>query len=396
MLFSLLVLLHFQASILQISLSSHMLQGYSVGMTVVLSVTKLLAYLALIHFHKLTLTNAILADTLGYGLMYAGLHIAHARYCTPRRMARGFSPQPAERRRLFRYSFFNNFNDAGTLLLTSKSDNFFIAALMNPVAVGTYAFYGRLNEMASQLLPSRLFSNVIQPVFFAVPANEAKIRIPRYFSFILNLANMVQLPMVAYAIAFHAEIVTVLFGGKYLDSSWLLPIIVGFATVGRMGEPVRMVAQYQEKASLILLSKVFGIYNLVAILVLVPIAGVYGAAIATGSAQAMKTLYLWWHVRDMARWTNFRAVLNDDAADLGQLHSRVRSVEEHAGYAALRASACRRNPVWSCGSAVCAWPGAVAFRSPDPGVSSAWTRSARSRVAGHSSQSARDVSSSTS
>ncbi len=257
----------------------------------------------------MTLTNAILADTLGYGLMYAGLHIAHARYCTPRRMARGFSPQPAERRRLFRYSFFNNFNDAGSLLLTSKSDNFFIAALINPVAVATYAFYGRLNEMSSQLLPSRLFSNVIQPVFFAVPANEAKIRIPRYFSFILNMANIVQLPTVTYATAFHAEIVTVLFGGKYLDSSWLLPIILAFATVGRMGEPVGMVAQYQEKAALILLSKVFGIYNLVAILVLVPIAGVYGAAIATGSAQAMKTLYLWWHVRDMARWTNFRVVL---------------------------------------------------------------------------------------
>ena len=72
----------------------------------------------------------------------------------------------------------------------------------------------------------------------------------------MNLTNVVQLPMAAYAIAFHAEIVTVLFGGKFLDSSWLLPLIVGFATVGRVGEPVTLVAQYQEKASIILLSKV--------------------------------------------------------------------------------------------------------------------------------------------
>ncbi len=309
MLFSLLVLLHFQASILQISLSSHMLQGYSVGMTVVLSVVKLLAYLVLIHFHELTLTNALLADTLGYGLMYTGLRIAHARYCTPRRLAPAFRPDPVERRRLLRYSFYNNFNDAGTLLLTAKSDNFFIAALMNPLAVGTYAFYVRLNEMASGLLPSRQFSNMIQPLLFAVPASEAEDKIPRYFTFMLNLTNVVQLPMTTYAIAFHAEIVTVLFGGKFLDSSWLLPIIVGFATVGRLGDPVTYVAQYQEKASIILVSKIFGIYNLAAILVLVPLAGVYGAAIATGSAQVMKTLYLWWHVRDTARWTNFRAVL---------------------------------------------------------------------------------------
>ncbi len=44
-------------------------------------------------------------------------------------------------------------------------------------------------------------------------------------------------------------------------------------------------------------------------LALVPIAGVYGAAIPTGSAQIMRALYLWWHVRDFARWANFRAAL---------------------------------------------------------------------------------------
>ena len=309
MLFSVLILLHFQASILQISLSSHMLQGYSVGMTVVLSVAKLLAYLVLIHYHKLSLTSAILADTVGYGLMYAGLRIAHARFCVPPQGQTGFTPNRTERRRLLRYSFFNNFNDAGTLLLTAKSDNFFIAALMNPVAVGTYSFYLRLNEMVANLLPIRQFSNIIQPLFFAVPASEAQSRIPRYFSLIVNLTNAVQLPMAAYAVAFHAEIVTVLFGGKFLDSSWLLPLIVGLAIVGRLGEPAAFVVQYREKAGILLLSKIAAIYNLVAILALVPIAGVYGAAIATGSAQIMKALYLWWHVRDIARWANFRAAL---------------------------------------------------------------------------------------
>jgi O-antigen/teichoic acid export membrane protein len=308
MFFSVLILLHFQASILQISLSSHMLQGYSVGMTVVLSVAKLLAYLVLIQFHKLSLTSAIVADTVGYGLMYVGLRIAHAKFCAaPGQPA--FKPDRTERRRLLRYSFLNNFNDAGTLLLTSKSDNFFIAAMMSPVAVGTYSFYTRLNEMAANLLPTRQFSNVIQPLFFAVPASEAQSRIPRYFTLIVNLMNTVQLPMAAYAVAFHAEIVTVLFGGKFLDSSWLLPLIIGFAIVGRLGEPVGWVVQYRERAGILLLSKIFAIYNLIAILALVPIAGVYGAAIATGSAQAMKALYLWWNVRDIARWANFRAVL---------------------------------------------------------------------------------------
>ena len=68
--------------------------------------------------------------------------------------------------------------------------------------------------------------------------------------------------------------------------------------------PVTLVAQYEEKVQVILWSKLFGIYNILALLVLLPIAGVYGAAIASGSAQAMKNGYIWWHVRDRASWTN--------------------------------------------------------------------------------------------
>jgi O-antigen/teichoic acid export membrane protein len=308
-LFALLILLHFQAGILQLSLSSHMLQGYSVGMTVVLSVVKLLAYAALVHFHRLTLTTAICADLVGYGLMYLGLRFAHARHCRTDPEVDKLKLDPAERKRLLRYSFFNNFNDAGSFVLSSKSDFFFIAALANPAAVGAYAFYTRLSQMATQLLPTRQFGNVIQPLFFSVPRQEAPWRIPRYFTLLVNLNGLLQWPMLAFATAFHADIVGVLFAGKFLAQSWLLPVIVGFATINRVDEPVTMVAQYQEKVFVILLGKFSVIYNVIALLVLIPVAGVFGAAIATGSAQTMKNLYVWWHARALARWTNFGRAL---------------------------------------------------------------------------------------
>ena len=308
-LFAVLILLHFQASILQLSLSSHMLQGFSVGMTVVLSLVKLLAYATLMHFHHLTLTNAICADLLGYGLMYLGLRIAHARHCRKGSEGDNFKVDSVERKRLLRYSFLNNFNDAGSFVLSSKSDVFFIAALANPAAVGAYAFYTRLSQMASQLLPTRLFGNVIQPLFFAVSRQEAQWRIPRYFTLLVNLNGLLQLPMLAFATAFHADIVEVIFAGKFLSQSWLLPVIVGFATLNRVDEPIALVAQYHEKAFVILVGKLSLVYNVIAILALVPVMGLFGAAIATGSAQMLKNLFVWWHVRATARWTNFRHVL---------------------------------------------------------------------------------------
>lgn len=308
-LFCLLVLLHFQARILQISLAAHMLHRFSVGSMAVLAVVKLLAYGALFWQDALSVQNAVLAETAAFGIAYGLLFGAYRRHCRKGGQTAKYRPDPIERRRLLRYAIFNNFNDAGTMMLTTKTDNFFIAAIIDPISVGIYAFYTRLNEMASQLLPVRLFENVVQPVFFAVRTEEADQKVPQYFSLLLNLNLMLQWPILAYAAAYHAEIVQVVFGGKFMEHSWLLPVIAGFATLNVVATPVTLVAQQEEKAGIILISKVFGVYNVVALLALLPIMGVYGAAIASGSAQAMKNGFIWWNVRGRARWANAGAAL---------------------------------------------------------------------------------------
>lgn len=307
--FAVLIVLHFQARILQLSLASRMLQRYSVGSMAVLSVGKLIGYSALAWWGGLSLDRAILVDVAAFAATYAFMFGAHRRHVTAAG-AKSFRPAPAERRRLLRYGLLNNFNDAGTLALNSKSDNFFIAAIIDPVSVGIYSFYTRLNEMAYQLLPVRLFQNVVQPMLFAVPKAEADRKIPDYFTLLVNMNLLLQWPMLAYVTAFHAEIVQVIFGGKFVENSWLLPIIVGFATLNAVDFPVTFVAQYEEKAGVILASKAVGIYNVVALLALLPWFGVAGAAIATGSAQVLKSGFIWWHIRRSARWANaFQAVL---------------------------------------------------------------------------------------
>jgi O-antigen/teichoic acid export membrane protein len=203
-----------------------------------------------------------------------------------------------------RYGLFNNFNDAGTLFLDSRIDNFFIAAFMNTLAVGIYSFYTRLSEMAINLLPVRLFDNIIQPMFFSVKPAEADTRVPQYFTLLVNANLLVLWPMLAFSFTYHAEIVRVIFGGKFIEESWLLPIIMGFATINSFATPVALVAQYEEKVHIQLLSKIFALYNVIALLILIPFMGIYGAALAIGSAQLMKNAFVWWHVRRRAVWGN--------------------------------------------------------------------------------------------
>jgi len=309
-LFSLLLLLYFQSRVLEFALASQMLHRFGVGSTVLLSVAKLIIYLALVHAHLLTLRSAIYADTAAYMAAYLFLRRAYTSEAKPSVGTPKFHPSAVEKRRLWRYALFNNFNDAGGILLYVQTDNFFIAALLNPVAVGAYAFYTRINAMLSNVTPMRMLETVVQPLFFSVTPADAVTRIPRYLTLLINCSLIVQMPLVAYTIVYHAQIVALLSGGKYLGFSYLLPVVVAFgATSNVIAIPVTCVAQYEERASLIMASQLFGLYQIAGMMVLVPMLGLLGAAIATGTFHLFRNLFVWWRVRGLARWLNFQSAV---------------------------------------------------------------------------------------
>lgn len=309
--FCLIILLHFQLTILQMTLGSHMMHRYSVGSTAALSIIRLIAYSALFYLHQLSLEAAIAVDTVAYAVAWLSMRIAYNRKCLGPETQGSYVPTPEERKRLVRYGLFNNFNDASLLFMYSSVDSFFLAAFVSTTAVGVYSFYGRLKFMVIGALPVKLFDNVIQPMFFSVPTEEANRKIPQYFSFLINMNLLVQWPVVAFSFAYHAEIVQAIFGGKFIEYSWLMPMIMTFsAIVNSISDPATLVAQYEEKAGIILLSKLFALYNIAAMALLVPMIGVYGAAIAAGTAQIMKTAFIWWHVRRRAVWMNVGTALS--------------------------------------------------------------------------------------
>jgi O-antigen/teichoic acid export membrane protein len=307
--FSLLILIQFQSRILQLALASHMMHKYSVGSTVTLSVVKLITYSTLYFTHHFTVEAAIFSDIIAYACAYTMLRYIYNKRCLVPEARGEYTPTPEEKKRLFKYGLYNNFNDAGVFLLYSTVDNFFIAAYLDTLSVGIYAFYSRLRQMVVNVLPAKQFENIVQPMFFAIPADQANRNVPRYFSFLLNMNFLLQWPALAFATAYHHEIVQLVFHSKFIENSWLLPVVMGFATLNVVADPVSLVAQYEEKAHVLLLSKLFAAYNVLAMFLLVPWLGIYGAAIAAGTAQTAKNLFVWWWVRDRAIWTNARASL---------------------------------------------------------------------------------------
>jgi O-antigen/teichoic acid export membrane protein len=308
--FGVLIILFLQSTILQLSLASHMMHQYSVGSVAAVSVGKLLVYVAITVFGTLTLRAAICADIAAYGLGYILLSIAQRRLRTTAPRPAAFHLEAAERKRLARYALFYHFNDASSLLVYGQTDNFFIGAMLSPVAVATYAFYGKLTEMINNLIPQKLFDNVIQPMFFAVPAAESNARLSRYFTLLIDLNLALQLPAIAFTIVYHREFVQVFFAGKYIQYSDLFPLVLALSIVpSSMSVPISLVAQYHERAGLMLASELFGLYQVGAMLVLVPTLGLYGAALATGSFHALRNFWIWWQLRRQVQWRNIKGVL---------------------------------------------------------------------------------------
>ncbi len=307
--FGVLIILFLQSTILQLSLASHMLHQYSVGSVAAMSVGKLLAYCAITVFATLTLRAAILADIAAYGLGYLLLSVANWRLRSAGEQAKGFHLEASERKRLTRYAVFNHLNDASSLLVYGQTDNFFIGAMLSPVAVAAYAFYARLTEMINNLIPQKLFDNVIQPMFFAVPAAESDTRLSRYFTLLIDLNLALQLPVIAFVIVYHREFVQVFFAGKYLQYSNLFPLVLALSIVpSSLSVPISLVAQYHERAGLMLASELFGLYQVGAMLVLVPALGLYGAALSSGSFHALRNFWIWWQLRRQVQWRNIKGV----------------------------------------------------------------------------------------
>lgn len=317
-LFSIVVMLYFQTVILQNSLASHMLQKFSVGSAAAFSISKLMGYLVVARYFDFTLQAIILADTFAYVVSYMVLSGAYLHYCRISPEERGYRPDKTERRRLIRYGTASHFNEASSLMLYTQTDNFFIAALMNPLAVGTYSFFTRINEMATQLIPLRLFENIVQPIVYAIPKDQAPEKLPRYFTFLLNISMISQWPIIMMSMVYHREIIDILFAGKFIEYAPLMPIVLAFAWSENVPSlPVTMLALHAENASLILKSQLFGLYQIVAMLVLIPLLGLYGAAIATGTLHLFRTLWVWWMIRDTARWLNVGPALRQGFAIWG-------------------------------------------------------------------------------
>jgi O-antigen/teichoic acid export membrane protein len=297
LIFTAIVLTHFQCRILTIMFGANLMQRWSSGLNTGFALAKLVGYY-IVSASGVSLEAILVVDLVTYLLWYLALRITY--FTKIPRPTEGTQFSTEEKKRVVRYAAFYNFNDVGVVALQTTGDRLFIAAFLNPVAVGAYAFCTGLNAMFRRATPVSFFHGVIEPLIFTLDYPRQADRARRYFQVLVKINYLVRFPIFVLFAAVPAQIIHVVFGGKFIEYQSLLVAAFFFPTLYCFQEPVTIMAQLGERAGIILASKIFAPVKVVAALVLIPLFGVYGAIIATGTAELLKTLFVWFFVRKVA------------------------------------------------------------------------------------------------
>lgn len=297
---ALVVLSHFQCRVLTSILPAFMFQGASLHGQIAMAAAKCIGYGVMI-WAGLGLHVVLWIDLAAYLLMQGILALSYHIHVRP--LSGGPDTLgPDERKRLVRYAAFYNFNDVGVLGLGRDIDNLFLGALTNPVAVGAYAFASKFTDIVLRVNPMQFFYTVIQPLFFTLDLEKDRDRLQTLFGIMLKVGFLAMVPLWAGVAAGMEPVLRIVFGGKFVDFAWVVMMVMGFRVLSiGVARPSSLVAQLNERADIVLYSKIFSFLNLGLNVILIPLFGLIGVILATGLCTLAKDLFVWWFVRDIAR-----------------------------------------------------------------------------------------------
>jgi O-antigen/teichoic acid export membrane protein len=296
LIFLLIILLYMQKGLLDICLGSFFLQKNKQLVSILFVTLKFIGYTIAILIN-MNLWFVLIIDLIAYTISFIILQIIYHKQ-VPRKLGYLKCINEVERKRILRYALFYNFNDAGSGILNAKFDNFILVALLNPIAVGVYSFCHKITHMINTLVPLNYFRDIARPFLFSFSIVENKNEITQTFQFFVKLNCLLTIPMFFFILLYGEIIIDIISGSKYGGYGYLLAVVYLFSILETI--PIATFAQLKERADIVLYSKVFAFYNIIADIILIKFLGIWGAVFATGTAVLGKNIFIWSFVHEIA------------------------------------------------------------------------------------------------
>lgn len=290
-LFSLGIIFSLEAELLSIALTSLFLHKYFV-ISNILYVSMRAGVLYFLLKAGWGLKGLLLGEVAAYGILLA--MVTYCYYSKFSRLNTVNNKTAFPMKRLFRYGGFSYFNEMGAAILAVSTDFLVISAFLGPIAVGIYAFAHRAINLISRWMPSNLLIEVIRPAFFTryTETNDVN-ELGRMFNLLGKFIAFFVFPLTTGIFVLGDKLIMYVFDPKYLSSLTVLWIMAVFTVLYSFEYPLGFVMQSIGRVEIMLFSKIFAVYNLVADLLVVKPFGVIGIALATCSAVLFKDLFIY-------------------------------------------------------------------------------------------------------
>lgn len=206
--------------------------------------------------------------------------------------------EPPFLKRVSKYGFYSYFNEASYSFYDSSIDFYIISIFMGPTQVGYYSFALVTLKKLIAWLPAQVVANLVLPIFTR-RYHEKGDRNELNSMFKLHnkkVAFFIFPAMIAFGILVD-KIIVYVFDPKYLECLGIFYVLIFFEILSPFVLSVGPVTLALEKANIVLLTRIFVIYNILAAIILIQYVGLIGVAFATGSAVLFKGLLMYKLIR---------------------------------------------------------------------------------------------------
>lgn len=221
----------------------------------------------------------LVADVLGLVVLYREYYTA---FEAPDR------PEAGLIRRLLRYSVPLTVTK-GANVLDKQVDIILVGYLLNPVAVGYYVVAKQISNVLST--PAQSFGFSISPAYGEQKASQRVERAARLYESALVYVLLLYVPACAGLVLVAEPTVELVFGSEYGPATPVVQVFAGFVLVNAVNKVTNDGLDYLGRArSRALVQSIMAVTNFGLNLLLIPVFGVPGAAIATVATYTVYTL----------------------------------------------------------------------------------------------------------
>lgn len=192
------------------------------------------------------------------------------------------------------FGMYNHLWQSGQVLREFAVDNYVISATLGVTHVAYYGVASVLPTLLYAFTPGRILYGVMLPELVKrFTLRQSYVELGAWYRLMQKLNLLVVLPLILFLLLFTSDLLPWAYGTTYRVSAYPALILVAFSLLTALTSPFYMLAQVIKKPQLVFYSSIWGVYNLVMDLLLIPVWGITGAAWATGTSAAFLFLHFY-------------------------------------------------------------------------------------------------------